>query len=281
MPTPDATDGEGTANSAHALHRLLTQIAVSPQPAATAWTSALEARYGTPEFARKHTEVVGLLLDTIRSIGSLPDGPASRQMTYVPAWWAAVLAPELHWRVPGEPASRSINQSDLNHLADLGDLLNALLPGTTTAPTGNPDLTALAEQAQEWLTLLRTTHDIADPIRQVLTGQIRHLLWLIQHADLFGTAHAAQHAEAVTGALTQAGNTITEPAARDVWQRRAARFATALSMTVMTLAAAPPAIETVQAVADELRSTVTAEIEHPARQRPPAQLPPGQAGPPG
>ncbi|WOX24151.1 hypothetical protein [Streptomyces solicathayae] len=121
-----------------------------------------------------------------------------------------MVQPELSWSDTGRPASLLISQETLDHLASAADVLGSALQGTSAAPSGT-HLENLAESCRSWLEILAETSEAELPatLRTAITAQINHLLWLIEHAELFGTASVSRETNRVIGSLTQATTILT------------------------------------------------------------------------
>ncbi|MFF9198569.1 hypothetical protein ACF09L_25470 [Streptomyces sp. NPDC014779] len=226
--------------SAHGLHDILSGVWRSgAENFRNGWVAALEAEWGSSEFARRHAEVAGLLAETIQQLQALPEAQQARYSRYFPQWWAAVVQPDVGWTDSGRPARVLITQETLDHLASAADLLQGTLRGTTSSPAGS-NLEALKESCTSWLELLEQTPDseLAPSLREEITAQIRHLLWLIENAQLFGIARISRESTTVVGALAQASTVLTgqDPETGGKWRRGFVSFiaASALLATGMT-----------------------------------------------
>ncbi|MFJ8711733.1 hypothetical protein ACIRD9_00735 [Streptomyces violaceus] len=199
---------ENTA--AHHLHTLLTSVRNSEESSLTdAWCKVLDAEWGTLEFAKRHSEVVTLLQMTIRQLNSLPERSRLRCERYVTAWWTLVMQPILNWSDTTRSPHILFDEDKLDHLESTADLISGNLVGTDAAPHGS-NFEEIVEQCHEWIELLTSIGDdeLNGPLRDELISQIRHLIWLIENAALFGGARVAEEASTVIGSLTQAGATL-------------------------------------------------------------------------
>ncbi|MFJ3585275.1 hypothetical protein ACIPPS_24035 [Streptomyces sp. NPDC090127] len=174
------------------------------------WAVVLEAEWGSDEFARRHAEVAGLLSETIQQILALPEAQRVRYSRYFPQWWTAVVQPDLGWSDIGRPARVLVAQETLDHLASAADLLETAMRGSSAAPSGS-NLEELAESCRSWLEILAEMPDseLGSSVRNEIVAQITHLLWLIEHAELFGVARVSREANVVVGSLTQASTMLT------------------------------------------------------------------------
>jgi hypothetical protein len=246
-------------NSAAALHVLLTAVVAQGKvPISHAWAKTLGADYNTPEFANRHVEVVGLLVETARNINALQQsGTRERLRGYLPAWWAGVLAPTLHWQSTEGKAQSIIAKADLDQLGTAADLLEARLTGTVAAPAGNPDLTLLGEQCQSWQSLLEEAVEIPATLRNMLTAQLQHLVWLIELAPLFGIARVAEEAQAFAGAVVQASPQVQQPDRRRRWKVSAQSFVLALTSLTGTLTISQAALDAAAGNIQSLEGVIT------------------------
>ena len=173
------------------------------------WEAVLGAEWGSVEFAKRHGEVVNLMVATIEQLGSLPDRPRARSFRYVDAWWHSILQPHVNWGDSARPAEGIIQRDMLDHLESAADIIAGSLAGSMAAPRG-VDLQGIAEQCREWLDLLQGMEEseISGPVRDGLISQIEHLIWLIENANLFGGARVSAEASRVIGSLAQASTTM-------------------------------------------------------------------------
>lgn len=199
-------------SSASALHSILETLVSTEAPnMAVAWSRVLNEEFGSFEFCRKHGEVVRLWNDTLDEISALaPERAKSRFQSHTVFWWSAVINPKNQWEGNLQP-SQLIAQTELDHLASVGDLVSAQIQGNTRAPTAG-DLAELREQCEEWLALLQDTEEIGnDSFRQTLLAQVQHLIWLIDNVDQFGVSRVVENSDTLTGTLLR---TVGTPQAR-------------------------------------------------------------------
>ncbi|MFE9765655.1 hypothetical protein ACFYPC_14175 [Streptomyces sp. NPDC005808] len=211
---------ENTA--AHHLHTILRQVRDSGGNTYSAgWAHALAAEWSSPEFARRHTEVVTLLQLTLRHLNALPERSRLRSERYINDWWVAVMQPVANWSDTNRPSQSIISQEILDHLESTAELISGNLVGSDAAPRSG-DLDEIANQCKEWVELLRSMSEteISGPVRDALISQIEHLIWLIDHVELFGGARVAGEASSVIGSLTQASATLTsvQPETASRWR---------------------------------------------------------------
>ncbi|MER6713750.1 MULTISPECIES: hypothetical protein [unclassified Streptomyces] len=199
---------ENTA--AHHLHTLLTNVRDSGKSnLREAWCQVLGAQWESLEFAKRHSEVVTLLQMTIRQLDSLPERPRSRCERHVGSWWILVMQPILNWADTNRSPHALFDANQLDHLESTADLISGYLGGSNAAPQTSK-FEEIVTQCQEWIDLLTSmgAEEINEPLRNQLISQIRHLIWLIENANLFGEARVAEEASTVIGSLAQAGATL-------------------------------------------------------------------------
>ncbi len=206
--------------SAHRLHDLLRDVRAQGQTHMhDAWCAVLGTEQGTPEFVRRHAQTAALLDDTLRDLAALTDRQQARFAQYALAWWRAVVAPDHQWNSSANNAAVDIiGVADLHQLESAADLIEARFPGTTLAPAGD-GLERLAEQAREWLDLVKESAEIPAPLAGQLTAQLEHLLWLITNAPLFGSSAVARSADETLGSLARATLTVKDAATATLWRR--------------------------------------------------------------
>ena len=191
--------------SATALHNILETVTGSPQTMAIhAWEEALQAGSGTFDFAQRHAEVMGLWTDVRDEIESLmPESVRKRLERSMRSWWHAIVLPDEDWN--NTPKTRIISQSDLDMLANVGDLVESQLGGSPQAASVESDLNRLREECEAWLSIVSDTDEVADDaFRRTLLSQISHLIWLIDNAGLFGTPRIVRSGNQITGTLIRA-----------------------------------------------------------------------------
>ncbi len=206
----------------HHLHLLLSRVRNSSEAQyANGWAQVLGAEWGSVEFAKRHAEVVSLLLSTIEQLNALPERSRDRSLRYVPNWWTAVVHPQVNWTDSGRAADTLISQETLDHLEAAADLIAGSLVGSAAAPRST-ELQGIAEQCQEWLELLRDMNDaeLGGPIKDRLISQIEHLIWLIENVEVFGGARVADETNRVMGSMVQAAATMNpSPTISSRWQK--------------------------------------------------------------
>lgn len=219
-------------NPASALHRVLAQVQVQETPLTACWGKVLHAEYGSPDFVRRHAEVMGLLAAALRMAAGLPESARDRNFRYAQQWWSALVMPQHNW--PNTGGSASLSPSDLDHLGALGDLLEDRLPHTAA----NPDDSRLEQLRQTVATLLLDLDEftsLATPTRRLIRADLMHVLWLIDNVETFGTGRVAEEAQRVTGAVTVASQGVADPEQRQLWVAKASNLFAATSMFVVAV----------------------------------------------
>ncbi|MEU3779865.1 hypothetical protein [Streptomyces sp900129855] len=214
---------ENTA--AHHLYTLIARVRSSTESnTASAWSEVLGAEWGSHEFARRHSEVAALLQMTIRQVSALPERARIRCERHISAWWVAVMQPSINWMDETRSLQSIIDDDKLDHLESTADLISGNLVGSDAAPRSS-DLSQMADRCNEWIELLASMGEgeIDGPVRDQLISQLRHLIWLIDNAGLFGGARVAEEASTVIGSLAQTGASLV-----NVREENASRWKKAL-----------------------------------------------------
>lgn len=190
--------------SAIALYDILATVKNSPTdgPIMESWESCLGAPRNSEEFAKRHAEVVGLLLDLHSEISGLESERLRKRLEkYSNSWWAAIIHPLRNWEQT--PASELIPAGDLDMLGTACDLVGPQIDGPESA-SAMSSLAHLRTECDAWLTLVADNEEVVDDsFRQVLLSQINHLIWLIDNANTFGVARIIQQGDQVTGTLVR------------------------------------------------------------------------------
>lgn len=212
-------------NDARALHEVLERLRHSATRPSDAWPAVLGAEWDTLEFTRRHAEVMGLYAGTLRQVASLEDKTRAIVERYAPAWWTAVVVRDHGWGA-GIETHATVDKGALDQLALLASVVEANMRGTL-AVAANPDLDDLRAACQEWVDAMLIEPDISEPLRMNLLQDLRHILWLIDNADIFGVARVTAAAEVVVGNIAVAGETVSEPK-RGEWLARGKKLIAAL-----------------------------------------------------
>jgi hypothetical protein len=232
--------------SAHALHSVLQAVKeANTSTLAQAWSKVLDAELRSLKFAERHGEVVGLWCETLSQIGSLPsERTRARLRSYAVSWWSALIVPDSSWSNTNTSPANVITDSDLDHLANTGDIISSQLTGTAIAPD-TADLAALRSQCEEWVSILADRTEIAeDPIRLTLLGQMNHLLWLIDNVGLFGVSRVVERGDQAAGALARTALSKPNVVSKlNDFKRRSGRLVMALAILTGLLTGVGATIE--------------------------------------
>jgi hypothetical protein len=238
-------------NPATQLTLILESLRSSDEPTiAAAWAKYLKSDYDSDDFAYAHAEVLLLLRDALRYAFALPKPSRERYLKYSKAWWAACLYPAGDWQKTAPNAI--ISTSELDHLAGLGDVLEASLVGTMAVPRTD-NLEGLKADAEGWVEVLKGTDvGIPEATRRVLRAQIDHIIWLIDSVETYGPTRVAEEAGVFATSLATATPQVPEGAARGEWTARAQDWVAKVSL--FTVAVAGPLTLTATATAYSLGS---------------------------
>jgi len=231
-------------NSASRLHDLLAEVVEQKAQVAQVWAAVLGADVNTPDFARRHVEVLALLADTVAMLPLVPEASRRRYERYVPHWWTGVCGTTLHWGAGNAYSNELISAEHLDQLGAFGDLIEARTEGTSAAPTGE-GLADLRARCEEWKTLLGEVIGLTAQTRAVLNAQIEHLLWLIDNVETFGPARVASEAQVVLSEAAMATKDVRDPEQRKTWRQMVS--ATAAAVALLTGAVNTYAVPTLEA----------------------------------
>lgn len=241
-------------NAATQLTLILETVRSSDEPTiAAAWAKYLKSEYDSDDFAYAHAEVLLLLRDALRYAFALPKPSRERYLKYSKAWWAACIYPGGNWQ---QSAPKDlISTSELDHLASLGDVLEASLVGRMAVPK-TEHLGALQADAKGWLEVLEAPDiGIPDATRRVLRAQVDHILWLIDSVETYGPTRVAEEAGVFATSLATATPQVPEGAARGEWTARAQAWVAKVSL--FTVAISGPLAISATATAYSLQSINT------------------------
>lgn len=131
-------------NPATALERIFTAVRLSGQTTIKqVWEKVLECEHGTPEFYKRHNEVLTLVSRLHSYLLCLPEGDAtrSRNIGDVELWYAAVL-PTQNWDKQYGACNELIPEYNVRLLGALGQLLSLQ---STDARLSGPEVAQLRE----------------------------------------------------------------------------------------------------------------------------------------
>ncbi|MFC9249171.1 hypothetical protein ACFT7S_35590 [Streptomyces sp. NPDC057136] len=221
---------------------------------------ALEAEWDSVEFARRHAEVVNLLLLTTQQLYALPERSRDRFLRYVPAWWNAIIQPKGNWGDNGRPAVNVVGQDVLDHLESAADIIAGSLVGSDAAPRSS-DLEEISQQCQDWVVFLQgiDASEIDGPIRDQLIVQLEHIIWLIAHVDLFGGARVAGETSRAIGSLAQVQATMNNAQPETIGRWKQGWLA--LIAICLTINAGAPILQESIAVGGDLVKEITSAVQ--------------------
>jgi hypothetical protein len=243
---------------AHALHDLLVDLRDAEQKSLqNRWAQVLDAPFRSPEFVRRHAEVVSLLSETLRQISALPN-PATRERfePYTPHWWAAVVAPNAQWNAGSSPTD-VITGEHLHLLGSAADIIDAQLDGSVASPA-SVDLDPLHRHCLEWIETLSADTEIPKGMRLSLLEHLRHVVWLIENAEHFGVARVAQAAQTAAGAMVLARPHASRRSVTS-WTARINQFCALIASLTMLLTVGQGALEAGQGFIGEVGQVINGE----------------------
>ncbi|WP_333739220.1 hypothetical protein [Streptomyces sp. IBSBF 2806] len=163
-------------------------------------------------------------------MSALPERARTRCERHVDAWWNAVMQPTINWRDQNRSLQSIIDDDKLDHLESTADLISGNLVGSDAAPR-SADLSEMVDRCNDWIELLASLSEIeiSGPVRDQLISQLRHLVWLVDNAGLFGAARVAEEASTVIGSLAQTGASLINIRDENVnrWKKALLAFVTA------------------------------------------------------
>lgn len=184
---------------AHALHEVLASVRDAGVSSIQGpWEHVLACDWSTPEFARRHGEVVNLLTSTIEQINELTEAQQIRFFRYVGHWWKAVVAPRQQWHA-ATPLTVIITDDHLNFLANAADLIAARFEGSSAAPRAlESDLDHLRADLDEWVEYLSAVPELPQNLRIGLLQHLKHAIWILEGVELFGASRAITASQLVS-----------------------------------------------------------------------------------
>lgn len=192
-----------------------------------AWAKVLDAEFESIEFARRHAAVVGLYGGTLQQVMSLPERSRERLERYAWSWWVAVMAPQHPWSRPVTMSS-TVDPGALDQLGSAADLIEARMKGSLAVPA-KTNLDDLRAVCQEWIDTVKDETDLAESLRVNLMQDLHHIMWLIEHADLFGVARVAVAGQKIIGNVITVGSTLP-PAKHGPWAASVKKLVAAVVM---------------------------------------------------
>ncbi len=254
----------GVSNPASTLHDLLERVAgYGPDTLRTAWSEVLDSEFESADFARRHCEVVMLLRDTLRVLTVLPEASQKRYGRYTNAWWLAVIAPTMFWQTAGHRADVIIDQSNLDQLAALGELIGARFASTALSPAATGDVPGLRAACVDWLAYLNEVTSLRAESRAVLRAQVEHLIWLIDNISMFGPSRVVEDAQAVVTSVATTMAEVKDQEQRSGWQQKTRKLlVTVAGFTLAAPLVLLPALTNAVDIAEQVNRgiNVVAEI---------------------
>lgn len=263
---------DGTPRGAgHALHDVLDRVRNSGQQNILgAWQTVLGDQATSIVWTQRHAEVVGLYQTLMHQVLSLPSGDPTqvRAMRYAPDWYRAIVW-QSHWQANAESPSRIIDDERLDSLGFVADLLALRLPGTAAVPT-DESMAHLRQEVAEWLALLDETDEIPRSVSSEISGQLQHVLWLLDNVDTFGADPIVRQTRETIGRLTETLASQGSPSGfTKTWTDRVGRLIVALTLFTGGLQAGNLALvqaeQTVTVISEIVRG-VAGHSESPAGQ---------------
>lgn len=125
-----------------------------------------------------------LLAEVLADIRELPHDRQARYAPYVLSWWTALVAPRQDWgsQFP------VIDQPHLDMLSLVADYVEArgALQGIPRDDTRD----VLHRLATEMLATVENDESLPPHVRDQISADLNHVLWLLAHVETYGVAHA-------------------------------------------------------------------------------------------
>lgn len=202
-------------NDVRALYNVLNALWEPPAKSLKeAWADALDCEYESLEFTKRHAEVLSLYRGALAQIAALPDTARQRYEKYAWTWWIALTGPDVSW-------SQKLNFSDLlpehtlDQLAGVADLVEARMSGGRIGPSAEK-LEELRSACEEWIDVVSSETDLPDQLRAELLLNLRHVIWLVENAKLFGLARVSAAGQTLIGEVATVSERLA-PVKRGMW----------------------------------------------------------------
>ncbi|MFD3427793.1 hypothetical protein [Nocardia fluminea] len=219
-------------NPAASLHEVLRGVMTSGAASVKkGWIAALGATPGTPEFGRRHSEVVGLYRDLYTRLAALPEDEAAARDQYLSlmgAWYDAIV---FQGNINQTPASDLGDPMVINHLIGAAQLIRSI--GIATPSPSEDSMDKLRASIRDWYELLDDT-ELPDELRNEIRGQVQHVEWLLTNIGTYGAQPV------VAAAQDLVGSGIAAMARQPKWAKR---IGAALSGVVIFLGGAEQGVE--------------------------------------
>lgn len=191
------------ASSARALYEIIREvndrIGNPDNSAYHAWHSVAGGlEFGSSDFAQFHAEVVELCSEVAEMVRTLSPTQQERYRQYLPSWWDALVQPRVDW---AQEQKKIISDPSLHMLAALADVEEVR---ASFAPS-NPQTVDVLQKAVLFLVEeVRDATEIPQMLRDQIVSDLKHVLWLLNRADVFGVDHSVAAMERVTGKVIAA-----------------------------------------------------------------------------
>lgn len=187
-----------STSPARALHDILNSVASllpdTDQTAYHAWMRVSGFAIESVDFARFHAEVIELLSEVEEAVRGLPEIQRGPYVDYLTSWWEALVLPRTDWAAPRHQLLEP------SHLHLLGALAGVLEARALVTGLPNPDAAGTLRRAIVFLlSEVESDLDLPVTVREQIVADLRHVLYLLDNAELFGVDHAVTATEKVLG----------------------------------------------------------------------------------
>lgn len=177
-----------TGNPAYALRNVLQAVMGSgAQTVLQSWETVLQAKAGSSDFARRHSEAVGLFSRVCERLLALPPDVEGRDqyVEYIPDWYAAVVY-RAQWNNTNHPPSGLGDPQTISQLTGLGAMFE--LHSLTISGVTDDAISRLRESLKDWDSILDDAA-IDERLRNEIRASVDRLRFLLQDDVLatFGT----------------------------------------------------------------------------------------------
>ncbi|NCL73750.1 hypothetical protein [Rhodococcus sp. YH1] len=227
-------------NSAYALHNVLSELVQQgTETYDQAWKRTLGVSPGSAEFARRHGEVVNLVVTIGQRGASLPAGDYLKETveSFLARWYDAVVQRGA-WNSTSNAVNGAVHPDALRML-----LMVARDFDHTFKDDGlrlnDAKINALLEAARNIRELI-ADGELPDDLARQMLDHVNHLEWLISKVELFGDHPIVREAQAITGVGVGMFARVAQ-----VGKTTATKFMTAIGIIVAVTAGAAEATENV------------------------------------
>jgi hypothetical protein len=164
---------------------------------ADAWKLVLGCDVSSPEFPRRHAEVIGLFTDLLTRVDALPSGVTikDRVAKYAPAWYGALVHRGSAWNTNQNPPSSTLSDPLLDHLQAVGE---QLADRRDESVMDRPGIEAILCNLAEWEELLAEGGLPEDVVCQI-RGHVTQIRWLVENVDRFGVSRVIAESNQLAG----------------------------------------------------------------------------------